>query len=178
MKLGTILIGWLLGLATLPLVGLGAAWMGLLPMQVNGPKPAWEKTMAQMALHNYVARQAPRVTNPVAATDENLLAGLKVFEDACGGCHGNPNATSDYGASIYPNAPQFARHAPTMPDYQLFWIIRNGVRYSAMSAWNRQWDNDPVKSDDKIWKAALFLSRLNSLPPAVELAWHGKPPPD
>jgi DNA-binding CsgD family transcriptional regulator len=62
-------------------------------------------------------------------------------------------------------------HPPRLPDYQLFWIIRNGVRYSGMSAYDRQWDNDRVKSDDQIWKAALFLSRLDALPPAVDAAW-------
>jgi hypothetical protein len=51
----------------------------------------------------------PHLSNPVAATDENLLAGMKIFRDACAGCHGDPSATSDYGASFYPHVLQFAK---------------------------------------------------------------------
>jgi mono/diheme cytochrome c family protein len=129
-----------------------------------------------MALHNYIKRNAPHIANPIAATDENLLAGLKVFKTACSGCHGDPSAQGDDGASHYPNVPQFARFPPRLPDYQLFWVIKNGVRFSGMSAWDRQWDNNQAKSDDQIWKAALFLSRLDTLPPAVDAAWRGKLP--
>ena len=168
--------GWLLGILTLPILGLGMAWLGLLPSHATAPPPAWEKAIAQMALERYVARHAQRVANPVAATDENLLAGMQVFKDACAGCHGDPGATSDYGASFYPNVPQFAKHPPRLPDYQLFWIIRNGIRYSGMSAWDRQWDKNQATSDDRIWKVALFLSRLDTLPPAVDAAWRGKQP--
>jgi mono/diheme cytochrome c family protein len=171
-----LLVGWLLGVATLPVLALGAAWLGLLPSYANAPPPAWEKTIAQMALLKYVARHAPEIANPIAATDENLLAGMKIFKDACAGCHGDPGATSDYGASFYPNVPQFAQHPPRLPDYQLFWIIRNGIRYSGMSAWDRQWKNSQAISDDRIWKVATFLSRLEALPPAVDAAWRENKP--
>jgi hypothetical protein len=43
-----------------------------------------------------------------------------------------------------------------------------------MSAWDRQWQNDTAKSDDQMWKVVTFLSRLDSLPPAVNAEWHKK----
>jgi hypothetical protein len=78
-------------------------------------------------------------------------------------------------ASFYPYVPQFAFDPPRLPDWQLFWIVKNGVRYSGMSAWDSQWSNDPVKSDDNTWKVVTFLSRLDSLPPVVNAEWHKKP---
>jgi hypothetical protein len=66
--------------------------------------------------------------------------------------------------------------SPRLPDYQLFWSIRNGIRYSGMPAWDRQWDNNPATSDDRIWKVASFLSWLDTLPPVVDAAWRGKQP--
>ena len=166
--------GWLLGVLTPLVLGLSMAWLGLLPSRANAPQPAWAKAFAQMALHKYVERHAPQIANPIAATEENLLAGLALFREQCSGCHGDPNAPSAYGASFYPAAPQFAWHPPRLPDYQLFWIIKYGVRYSGMSAQDRQLDSDQLKSDDLIWKAALFLSRLDTLPPAVDAVWRGK----
>ncbi|MBI3477112.1 MAG: cytochrome c [Acidobacteria bacterium] len=169
-----LLTGWVLGVVTVPAVIFGTAWLGFLPTQAETAPPAWEKAFAQMALNNYVARHAPRTQNPLPLTDENLLAGMKIFRDGCAGCHGDPNGTSDYGASFYPNVPQFAKTPPRLPDYQLFWIIRNGVRYSGMSAFDQQWQNDAAVSDNNIWKVATFLSRLESLPPAVDAEWHKK----
>jgi hypothetical protein len=63
-----LLAGWLLGILALSLLGLGMAWLGLLPSHATAPPPAWEKAIAQMALERYVARHAPRVANPIAAT--------------------------------------------------------------------------------------------------------------
>jgi mono/diheme cytochrome c family protein len=166
--------GFVLGIVALPLAALVAAWLGYLPALANAHPPRWEKAVAQMALNSYVARNAPHVANPLPPTDENLLAGLKIFRDACAGCHGDAAGTSDYGASFYPNVPQFAVNPPRLPDWKLFYIVKNGVRYSGMSAWDRQWDNDAVKSNDNIWKVATFLSRLDSLPPEVSAEWHKK----
>jgi mono/diheme cytochrome c family protein len=170
------LSAWLLGVLTLPILGLGLAWLGMLPARASGPAPAWESALAQMALHNYVRRHAPQVTSPIAPTEENLVAGMKIFRDACAGCHGDVSVPSSYGASFRPNVPQFAQRSPRLPEYQLFWIIKHGVRYSGMSAWDRQWDNNELTSDRNIWTVALFLSRLDSLPPAVDAKWRATQP--
>jgi mono/diheme cytochrome c family protein len=168
-------VGFVMGLLTLPAGFVLVAWLGFFPALANADPPAWEKAFAQMTLNSYVSRHAPHLTNPVAATDENLLAGMKIFRDACAGCHGDPTATSDYGASFYPHAPQFAASPLRKPDWELFCIVRNGVRYSGMSAWDGQWNNDKVVSDDHIWKVVTFLSRLDSLSPTVNAEWRKKP---
>ena len=161
--------GVLTGVLLLPVGGLVVGWMGLLEMRAKVPAPRWESALAGVARDASVARRAPRVKNPVAASEENLMAGLKIYKDACAGCHGNPAAESDYGVSFYPPVPQFAEHPPRKPDWQLYWIVKNGVRYSGMSAWDGQWQ--PGTSEDHIWKVVAFLSRLDSLPPTVEAEW-------
>jgi len=170
----SFVLGFVLGILALPLCALIAAWLGYLPALAKAEPPRWEKAVATMALNSYVARHAPHVMNPVQPTDENLLAGLKIFRDGCAGCHGDAGASSDYGASFYPRVPQFAGNPPRLPDWQLFWIVKNGVRYSGMSAWDKQWSNDEQRSDVNMWKVATFLSRLDSLPPAVNAEWHKK----
>ena len=170
-------LGFVTGILALPASFLLLARLGLVPALANAAPPRWERAFAQIALSGYVSRHAPHLTNPVPATDENLLAGMKIFKDACAGCHGDPSATSDYGTSFYPRVPQFVASPPRKPDWQLFWIVRNGVRYSGMSAWDGQWHNDKAVSDDHIWKVVTFLSRLDSLPPTVNAEWHKKTQP-
>ncbi len=167
-------MGVLLGILILPTVLFGVVYLGFFPALANAHPPRWEKALARLALSAYVARHAAHLKNPISATDENLLAGMRVFKDACAGCHGDPNARSDFGASFYPPVPQFVETPPREPDWQLFWIVKNGIRYSGMSAWDGQWHNDKAESDDRMWKVVTFLSHLETLPPAVNAEWHKK----
>jgi mono/diheme cytochrome c family protein len=157
------------GILLVPTAALVAAALGLLVTQANVPVTAWEEAFAQLARHGYARRHAPPATNPIAPTEENLMAGMKIYKDGCAGCHGGATEASEYGASFCPRVPQFGTHPPRKPDWELFWIVKNGVRYSGMSAWDGQWGKDV--SDDKMWRVVTFLSRLESLPPAVDLEW-------
>jgi hypothetical protein len=67
---------------------------------------------------------------------------------------------------FYPRVPQFAQSPPQQPDWQLLWILRHGIRYSGMGAWR-----EAMLSDKEAWEVVTFLSRLNSLPAAVQAAW-------
>jgi thiosulfate dehydrogenase len=172
-------VGFLLGVIALPVGFLIVARLGMLPVNSNTLPPRWESSFAHMALDSAAARHAPQIPNPVAPTEENLMAGVKMFKGDCAGCHGTPNSAPDNEASVglYPPAEQFALHPPTKPDYQLFWIVRGGVRYTGMFAWGGQFAPDASghdPSDQKIWTAVTFISHLNSLPPSVDAEWHKK----
>jgi mono/diheme cytochrome c family protein len=171
------LLGFMIGILVLPVGICIGGWMGLLPTKAKAVPPSWETRFAHMALDAAAARNAPHLANPIAPTDENLLAGMKLFRDDCAGCHGTP-ANPNESLSLYPNVPQFWKAAPQEPDWQLFWIVKYGVRYSGMFAWDDEWGKDVAGndvSDQKIWMAVTFLSHLDSLPPAVNAQWHAKP---
>lgn len=109
-------------------------------------------------------RHAPKVNNPIAPTEANLVAGAQLYRDKCAGCHGSPiNQDSDFGRSFYPHVPQFFGHdAPDMPENQNFYIIKNGVRFTAMPAWGN------VMADSEIWQVTDLLANLKRLPAPVE----------
>jgi|SRR6185312_554872 len=162
------ILGFVLGLVAIPTVVFLMGWFGFLPVNAGGVEaPVWESRFGQMALMAYVRRHAPHVANPMPPNDDSVMADFKVFEDACAGCH-----DSGFGAMFYPRAPQFANVHPDLPDWQFFYLIKSGVRYTGMPAWDRAWhQGDAAVSDDRMWKAATFLSRLGSLPPAVQVEW-------
>jgi mono/diheme cytochrome c family protein len=65
------------------------------------------------------ARQSRR-TNPLANSEEALLAGAKLYAHECASCHG---ANREGGAKAPPLAqPEVLEAAPGT----LFWILRNG----------------------------------------------------
>lgn len=159
----TFLLGLAVGLLVLPLMVSVAGMLGALPTGSAATPPAWEVAFARHALHAAAARSRPVLRNPIAPTDSTLRAGMKFYRGECAGCHGTPGHERPVG--LYPEPPKFASHPPTLPDWQLCWIVKKGVRYSGMFAWDGQ------VSDGQIWTVVTFLSRLDSLPPAIAADW-------
>ncbi len=113
-----------------------------------------------------VDRRAPEVHNPVAPTDANLIAGMKIYQTNCASCHGDVHQRHGmFADALYPRAPQFMEDAPDMPENQNFYIIQYGIRMSGMPAWNK------LLNDQQMWQATTFLSHMDKLPPQVKDAW-------
>jgi mono/diheme cytochrome c family protein len=161
---------FILGIAVTVLVlllgGLGLVLLGFLPTRANSTPPEMELHLAMSALDNSVDRHAPRLNNPVPPTDENLIAGLKIYTMNCAECHGGiDRKPADLGLSFYPPAPNFVLDPPDDPEWHVFYVIRTGVRYTGMPAW------DKMLSEPDIWKVTAFLTRMEKLPPAVQDYW-------
>src|SRR5437763_13561249 len=157
-----VLTGFLIG----PLLATGIMLLGFWPIAASTQPPATETQIARRALNASVAYAASKVPNPVPRSSETLRAGMKFFRENCAGCHGQPGKPSAWGTtSFYPRVPQFADELPNKPDWQLFWVVKNGIRYSGMGAWGG------LASDEKIWEVATFLSQLRNLPLDVRAEW-------
>jgi thiosulfate dehydrogenase len=106
---------FLLGvLTTLAVVLVGSfAYLRLGLAEVRGDlPPSWlESYLMTKSVHASVKRRAPELPNPVAPTEENLMAGGKIYLDGCAGCHGIPGqpASEDAADSLYPPVPQLPR---------------------------------------------------------------------
>jgi mono/diheme cytochrome c family protein len=118
------------------------------------------------ALDASMERHAPRLNNPVPPTDENLIAGLKIYTMNCALCHGGiDRQPSTLEKSFYPPPPGLILHPLDDPEWHVFYAIRTGVRYTGMPAW------DKTLSESDIWKVTAFLTRIDRLPPAVQEYW-------
>lgn len=159
-------LGIVLTIVVLLIGGLGLALLGFLPTRANIAPSKTESHIAMSALDNSVERHAPRVNNPVPPTDENLIEGLKLYTMNCAACHGGiDRQPSPLEKSFYPAAPSLILDPPDDPEWHVFYVIRNGVRYSGMPAW------DKTLPDSDIWKITAFLARIEKLPPAVQEYW-------
>jgi len=159
-------LGILFAIAVLLLVGIGLALLGFLPTRANTSPPKMERHLAMSALDSSVERHAPRVNNPVAPTDENLIDGLKIYTMNCALCHGGiDRKPSTLEKSLYPPPPNLILDPDDDPEWHIFYVIHNGIRYAGMPAW------DKTLSEADIWKVTAFLSRIEKLPPAVQDYW-------
>lgn len=140
---------------------------GYADLRASVAPSGFESELATTAVNDSVARHAPAQQNPVPATEANQLDGARLYRDKCADCHGRPdNPASDYGLSFYPRAPQFMTAPPLLPENQSFYIIKYGVRRSAMPAWGN------IMADREMWQVVTFLRHLGNLPPSVEQELH------
>src|SRR5713226_6121951 len=162
----TFILGVIVTIVVLFVTGLIIAQFGLMPTNADATPPAFEQKIATEALDNSMERHAPRTTNPVPPTDDNLIDGMKIYSMNCAVCHG----TLDYKPSLlehsmYPPPPQIIQEPLDDPEWHINYAIRTGVRYTGMPAWSK------ALSDQDMWKVTAFLSHLDKLPPAVQENW-------
>jgi mono/diheme cytochrome c family protein len=159
------LAGFVLG----PLIAGIVVSLGLWPWRATSMPPKWEDTFATRSLHAAVAREAKDLRAPTSSSDETLRAGMKIYRTNCAGCHGDFGQPSTWGAQgFYPRVPQFPKDPTVLRSEEIFLIARNGIRYSGMGAWK------DLMSEEETWKVALFLNKMQSLPPAVKSEWEAR----
>ena len=167
--MGKLLVAFVLGAVAVPVAWIIAAFMGWLPVEATADPPPWEAKLAHRALEASLEGRASRIESAMPSSDAALLAGMKLYVNNCSGCHGRPGAPSDWGTkAFYPRVPQFAERPSNLEPAEMFIVVRHGVRYSGMGAW------DDLMPDEDIWRVVAFLSSLRKLPPDVEALWTAK----
>ena len=116
------------------------------------PSAAEVATATWLLRHSVAQDQAARA-NPVAATESDLATGASLFQQKCSTCHGfDAGGHTMIGAHVYPRVPSLRELTPTLSDGQAFAYIHDGIRNTAMPAWNLP--------DEQIWRLVLFLRHL------------------
>ena len=164
--MGKFLFGVIVTLLILTLGVLGFAMLGFFPTPANVEPPHLERHLAMSAVDASMDRHAPRVSNPLTPTDQNLEDGMKLYTMNCALCHGGlDRKPSTLATSFYPPPPNFISDPPDDPEWHIFYTIRTGVRYTGMPAW------DKTLAPQDMWNITMFLSHMDKLPPAVQDYW-------
>ncbi|GAC1455787.1 MAG: hypothetical protein PVS2B3_14910 [Steroidobacteraceae bacterium] len=88
-----------------------------------------------------------------------IAAGARQYAQHCAGCHLTPGAgRSDLSRGLYPHPPNLAQQAPPDPR-RAFWMIKHGIKMSAMPAWGKTLD------DAAIWDVVALVRRLPFMAP-------------
>jgi thiosulfate dehydrogenase len=161
---------FLLGFAVAVVVVLAAGFcyvrFGFVDPRADLPVSWLESKVAMPALDASVDRRAPETHNPLQSTDASLIAGMKIYQSNCAGCHGDiQHSHAAFGDAFYPRAPQFVEDAPDMTENQNFYIIQHGIRLSGMPAWKG------ALSEQEMWQVTTFLSHMDKLSPQVSAEW-------
>lgn len=153
-----IILAILAGVATLGWLGYRLFTTGF---SAKTEPHAIEVFMARQIRHLAIPIEQRNSPNPIPLTPDLLKEGLAHFADHCAGCHANDGSgRTPIGKNVYPKAPDL-RLADTqsMSDGELFWVIHNGIRFTAMPAWG---EGDPALDKDS-WKLVHFIRHLPQL---------------
>ncbi|MGZ8375269.1 MAG: c-type cytochrome [Nitrospira sp.] len=117
-----------------------------------------EVFMARQIRHLAIPIKNRNAQNPIPMNPDVMKEALAHFADHCATCHANNGSgQTAIGKNVYPRAPDL-RLADTqsMSDGELFWVIHNGIRFTAMPAWG---EGDPAQ-DMGSWKLVHFIRHL------------------
>jgi mono/diheme cytochrome c family protein len=95
----------------------------------------------------------------VISDQRRLAAGARHYAERCSGCHLSPGMSqSDLRIGMYPHPPSLAQEQAPDPK-RAFWIIKHGIKMSAMPSWSK------VMDDDAIWEIVAFLQKMPEMSP-------------
>ncbi|RIA44274.1 cbb3-type cytochrome c oxidase subunit III [Hephaestia caeni] len=90
-------------------------------------------------------------------TPEHVSAGAGLYVEMCQGCHLGPGVEkTEISQGLYPQAPELAKSTDLTPAQQ-FWVIKHGVKLSAMPAWGK------THPDPLIWDMVAFIQKLPAM---------------
>ena len=167
--------GIAVGVVSVLLAGLLGAYLfiatGMMPANADAKPPALEKWAARKSLAAAIKREATTAPNPVAVSDANLIAGVKLYAANCAACHGAADgAASNIAKGLYQHAPQLGKH-PVDDDEEgeTYWKIYHGIRMTGMPSYRA------TLSETQMWQITLFLKHMKELTPGAQKAWTALP---
>jgi mono/diheme cytochrome c family protein len=147
-----------LGFAAVLLAGVGAsAYFGAFNVAADAPHSGVTSRVLALIRDRSIAARAAELTVPNLADRDLIATGAELYTAMCTGCHLAPGITnSELRAGLYPEPPDLSAGTSRRPA-EAFWVIKHGIKMSAMPAWGGSHD------DATIWAIVAFLQQLPTL---------------
>jgi cytochrome c553 len=143
------------GLVLLAVGALLFAWSGLYSVAASRGHWAPVRWFLTFAMQNSVETHAPETPVPPLADPGLVQLGAAHYYGGCAPCHGAPG---DPGSPVVnrmlPEPPPLAGAAHEWTANELFWIVKNGIKYTGMPAWPAE------ERADEVWPLVAFLQQL------------------
>jgi len=134
-------------------------WSGRYPIGADAPH--WDITSRALEIlrDRSIEEGARGMTVPELDNAQLIASGAEHYAAMCTACHLAPGmAESELRAGLYPQPPNLSQEGIDSPA-TAFWVIKHGVKLTAMPAWGRTHD------DQSIWGIVAFLKKLPGMTP-------------
>jgi len=147
------------------------AWSGA--YNIGADSPHWSATVGiiNVLRERSIDVRAEGISAPDLNDPKLVLKGAGQYAAMCVDCHLAPGKeNSELREGMYPQPPNLSR-AHVAPS-EAFWVIKHGIKMSAMPAWGGTHD------DATIWSMVAFMQKLPKMSHAEYKAIVAKAPPD
>ncbi len=134
-------------------------YLGVFNVAADVPHSALVFAAMELVRDRSIAVRSKDVQVPPLNDPKLVAAGAEHYAGMCVDCHLAPGAKeSELRVGLYPQPPDLTARIDAGPA-QMFWIVKHGIKMSAMPAWGKTHD------DRSIWGIVAFLQRLPELSP-------------
>lgn len=152
-----VALGAVLGLfAAGGLIAFAVVMLGAIDIAASSPHGVLTTELLHFVFNRTVSARANAYDPPPDLNDPTRLrVAAQHFDAVCSNCHGAPGiGQSPVALSMMPRPQSLPAVVGQFDDSELFWIVKHGVKFSAMPAW-------PTRArDDEVWSMVAFLRQL------------------
>ena len=147
-------------LVVLAIAGAGIfIYQGWFEIAADVPHSTLVFNLVETARNRAIAVRAKNIEVPPLDKPELIAKGARDYSEMCTGCHLAPgNKKSELREGLYPQPPDLTRGVMATPA-EMFWVIKHGIKMSAMPSWGVTHD------DARIWDIVAFIKKLPELTP-------------
>lgn len=128
-------------------------------------------TMLQTLRDRSIGLRSATLSVPSLDDPALILKGAGQYAAMCTQCHLAPGKKdSEIRVGMYPQPPDFSK--TRIEPRAAFWVIKHGIKMSAMPAWGGSHD------DPTIWSMVAFLGKLPDMSPDEYKSIVARAPPD
>jgi mono/diheme cytochrome c family protein len=150
-KLGLILAG---AFAVLALGGVAFVGSGVYNIGADDHHTKIVSALIEQLRDRSIAVRANSIEAHYVEDPQRIALGAQRYAALCAGCHLAPGLTkSEIRQGLYPHPPNLAQEELQQAQ-RAFWIVKHGIKMSAMPAWGRTLD------DETIWNVVAFVRKM------------------
>jgi len=141
------------------IVGAAAAFVASGSYDIAADRPHWALTenVIEAVRDRSIARHAEGIAVPDLDDPARIKRGAEHYAEMCTSCHLAPGMEgTELREGLYPQPPDLSKHG-VHDAAEAFWVIKHGVKLTAMPAWGRSHD------DVAIWDMVAFVRQLPKL---------------
>jgi hypothetical protein len=151
-----VFIGFILCLIILAIAAVIYIYSGSYNVSVSNKDEGITGWIMETTMDHSVENHAKDIDIPPLNDSLMILKGYTHYSRMCG-CHGEPGKESS--ASFNPEPPELYKTADDWKPNELFWIVKNGIKMSAMPSFGER------ASDEELWETVAFLKVLPRISP-------------
>lgn len=119
-----------------------------------------EASIAMKLYDSSIPKKYEKMANPISGDRLDIIDAGGHYEEHCAVCHGDDGGGHPkFHGLLYPRPTDLrAEDTQGMSEGELYWVIKNGVRWSGMPAFGK-----PGDQDEHAWKIVAYVRHLPKL---------------